>query len=354
MKRYGDLYSQVANFTNLLDAARKAQRGKRYRENVLSFNYNLEKELIQLQTQLVAKTYCPGSYRTFEIMEPKRRLISAAPYRDRVVHHALCNVIVPLMEPTFVADSYANRVGFGTHRALRRFTTFARSSPYVLQCDIRKYFPSIDHAILKTAIRRKLKCPDTLWLIDTLIDNSNPQEPVFDHFPGDDLLAPLQRRRGLPIGNLTSQFFANVYLNGFDHFVKEQLKISKYLRYVDDFAFFSDDYTHLIETRKAIEGFLASLRLTIHPIKSQLFETQHGASFLGFRILPTHIRVRTENLRRAKTRLRRLQVDYANHKISRQVAIQSLQSWQAHIAHGDTWKLRQQIFASLNFASDGG
>ena len=136
MKRYGNLWFQIIDFENLLQAARQAQRGKRFRENVLAFNYNLEQELERLKTELELKTYQPGAYNTFEIVEPKRRMISAAPYRDRVVHHALCNIILPIFERTFIADSYANRVGFGTHRALRRFTSFARSSRYVLQCDI--------------------------------------------------------------------------------------------------------------------------------------------------------------------------------------------------------------------------
>lgn len=347
MKRYGNLWHQVIAFENLLTATRKAQKGKRFRDNVLAFNYNLEGELAQLKTELDTQTYQPGRYRTFEIVEPKRRTISAAPYRDRVVHHALCQIIVPIFERTFIPDSYANRVGFGTHRALRRFTTFARSSRYVLQCDIRKYFPSIDHLILKSLLRRKLKCQDTLWLADLIIDNSNEQEPVFDHFPGDDLLAPLQRRRGLPIGNLTSQFFANVYLNGFDHFVKENLKAKKYVRYVDDFALFSDNREFLAEARLVIEDYLAGLRLKIHPVKSQLFQTKEGANFLGFRILPDRIRVRTENLRRARRRLRQMQTDCANGKISASQVAQSLQSWVAHLEHGDTWQLRQQIFASL-------
>ena len=350
MKRYGNLWYQIIAFENLLNAARQAQRGKRFRHNVLTFNYNLETELFQLNTELAQKTYQPGIYKTFEIVEPKRRLISAAPYRDRVVHHALCNIIVPIFERTFIADSYANRVGFGTHRALRRFTQFARSQRYVIQCDIRQYFPSIDHAILKTQLRRKLKCKDTLWLIDTIIDNSNEQAPVIDHFPGDQLLTPLQRRRGLPIGNLTSQFFANVYLNGLDHFIKEQLKIKNYVRYVDDFALFSDDHQKLTLVRSAIEDYLAGIRLKIHPIKSQLFETKQGANFLGFRILPNQIRVRTENLRRARRRLRRLQTDYNQGKISAQEVYQSLQSWVAHLEQGDTWRLREKIFADLVFS----
>ncbi len=349
MKRSGNLYAQITDFTNLLTAAHQAEKGKRFRESVLAFNYKFEIELINIKAELESKTYQPGRYKTFEIFEPKRRLISAAPYRDRVVHHAVCNIILPIFEKTYIGDSYANRVGFGTHRALRLGTKFARSSRYVLQCDIRKYFPSIDHEILKTLLRRKIKCSDTLWLLDRIIDRSNEQLAVIDHFPGDDLLTPVQRRRGLPIGNLTSQSFANIYLNGFDHFVKEELKVKKYVRYLDDFALFSDDRSFLADARLAIEEYLVSLRLKLHQGKSQLFATQHGVNFLGFRILPDRIRVRTENLRRARRRLRRLQADYKHGKIAFKDVDRSIQSWFAHLKHGDTWQLRQQIFASLVF-----
>jgi retron-type reverse transcriptase len=181
-----------------------------------------------------------------------------------------------------------------------------------LQCDIRKYFPSIDHEILKEIIRRKIKCKDTLWLIDRIIDNSNEQEPHIVYFSGDDIFTPHERRRGLPIGNLTSQFFANIYLNGFDHFVKEKLKAKKYLRYVDDFALFSDDRMFSADSRLAIEEYLETLRLKIHPVKSQLFETNRGATFVGFRVLPDRIRVRAENLQRARKRLKQKQEDYKN------------------------------------------
>jgi retron-type reverse transcriptase len=346
MKRHGNLYPQIIAFENLLMSTRQAQRSKRFRPNVLDFNYHLEPELERLQTELQERTYLPGEYKTFRIFDPKPRLISAAPYRDRVVHHALCNVIMPIIERTFIHDTYANRTGFGTHRALRRFTEFARSSRYVLQCDIRLYFPSIDREILKTILRRKLKCPDTLWLIDTILDNSNAQESVIHYFPGDDLLTPIIRPHGLPIGNLTSQFFANVYLSGFDRFVKEQLKISRYLRYVDDFALFSDDRSQLVAARIAIEDYLASLRLKLHPIKSQLFETHCGANFVGFRVFPDRIRVRNDNLQRSRQRLNRMRQDYAAGKITLTQIGQSLQSWATHLKHGDTHRLRQEIFQS--------
>ncbi|MEM9216042.1 MAG: RNA-directed DNA polymerase [Cyanobacteria bacterium P01_F01_bin.150] len=350
MKRYGNLWPRIIAFENILLAARNAQKGKRFRGNVLAFNYNLEKELQQIQHELQTKTYQPGPYKTFQIREPKPRIISAAPYRDRVVHHALCNVIMPIFERSLIFDTYANRWGFGTHRALQRFTKFARSSRYVLQCDIRKYFPSIDHQILKTILRRKIKCPHTLWLMDTIIDGSNEQEPVIVHFPGDTLLTPIERRRGLPIGNLTSQCFANLYLNGFDHFVKEQLGIKKYLRYVDDFAAFADDRESLVDVRQQIEAYLATLRLQVHPIKSQLYQTAIGANFVGFRIFSDRIRVRNENLKRSRRRLRRLQHEYRTHQISIDQLTQSLRSWGAHLKHADSHHLRDDIFSTLVFS----
>lgn len=356
MKRYGNLWSQVIAFENLLQASRQAQRGKRYRPNVLAFNYDLDQELLRLQSELAQKSYTPGSYRTFRIRDPKSRLISAAPYRDRVVHHALCNIIAPLIERTFITDTYANRSGYGTHRALKRFTQFARSSRYILQCDIRKYFPNLDHAILKAILRQKIKCPDTLWLIDRIIDGSNPQGEDIEYFPGDDLLNPLQRQKGLPIGNLTSQFFANFYLNGFDHFVKETLKAHQYLRYVDDFSLFSDDRSFLEAARVEIERYLTTLRLKLHPVKTQLFETRYGANFVGFRILPgssaprsVRIRVRNDNLRRSRHRLRQLQHDYTTGKVTLSELKQQLQSWEAHLLHGDTYRLRCQIFDHWSF-----
>ncbi|MFM7527337.1 MAG: reverse transcriptase domain-containing protein [Nodosilinea sp.] len=349
MKRHGYLWEGIIDFANLLAAARQAQKGRRMRDNILRFNYNLESELLQLRQELISQTYSPGPYTTFQVREPKARLISAAPYRDRVIHHALCNVILPIFEATFIRDSYANRLGYGSHRALKRFIEFSRSSRYILQCDVRKYFPSIDHALLKEMIRRKIKCPPTLWLIDRIIDASNDQELVIDYFPGDDLLTPIQRRRGLPIGNLTSQFFANIYLNSLDHLVKEQLRIAKYLRYVDDFALFADDRDTLVTARLALEAHLAKLRLRIHPIKSQLFETSRGPTFVGFRVCPDRVRVRSASLRRGRYRLKRYQRQYAQHDLSFEQLTQAIRSWAAHLKHADTWHLRADIFTQLVF-----
>jgi retron-type reverse transcriptase len=351
MKRHGSLWGQIVDEENLFLAVAKAMRGKRYRENVLSFVSNVGANVVRIRSDLVSQRYRPGRYRTFEIFEPKRRMISAAPFRDRVVHHALCNVIQPIFESTFIVDSFANRKGFGTHRALRRFTGFARSSKFVLQCDIRKYFPSIDHEILKGLIRRKIKCAETLQLIDLIIDNSNEQEPSVAFFPGDDLFTPFERRRGLPIGNLTSQFFANVYLNGLDHFVKEKLRFRKYVRYVDDFALFSDDRNSLELAREKIETYLAGLRLCVHPVKSQIFNTSVGANFVGFRVFPQVIRVRSENLRRARHRLVKMSDYYRKGLLGEEKLRSCLRSWIAHLEHGDTYRLRERVFGGLVFTA---
>ena len=157
------------------------------------------------------------------------------------------------------------------------------------------------------------------------------------------------RRKGLPIGNLTSQFFANLYLNNFDHFIKENLRVKKYLRYVDDFSLFSDDWEFLTQARQEIERYLVTLRLKIHPIKSQLLETRHGANFVGFRILPEQVRVRNDNLRRARRRIKKLQVEHGRGELSWQEVVQRLQSWSAHLQHGDTYNLRQDIFSQYTF-----
>ena len=345
MKRHGRLYPQIVSFENLLLAAHNAQRGKRFRPNVLAFNDSLASELLQLQKELIAHCYTPGEYRTFRIVDPKPRLISAAPYRDRVVHHALCNIIAPILDRSLIFDSYANRTGKGTHRALRRFTTDARSNRYILQCDIKKFFPSIDRTILKALLRNKIKCADTLWLIDRIIDASNPQEAVLDYFPGDDLLAPCLHPKGLPIGNLTSQLFANFYLAGCDRFIKETLRCRHYLRYVDDFALFADDRDDLLAAKDRIETYLISLRLKLHPVKTQIFATVHGTNFVGFRILPDRIRVRADNLQRGRKRLRQLKQSRLTGQITAAALTSSQQSWQAHLAHGNTWRLRQKLFA---------
>ncbi|MGH9719177.1 MAG: reverse transcriptase domain-containing protein [Bryobacteraceae bacterium] len=209
MKRAGNLWPQLSSFANLLLAAERAAAGKRRRPDVAAFNLNLEPELAQLRRELLDGSYQPGPYRTFRVDDPKPRTISAAPFRDRVVHHALTQVLEPIFERRFSKDSFACRRGFGTHKALERAREGARRHRHVLKCDVRKYFASIDHEILKGLLARVVKCGETLDLAARIIDGSNPQEEVIRYYPGDDLFTPYQRRRGLPLGNQTSQFFAN-------------------------------------------------------------------------------------------------------------------------------------------------
>jgi retron-type reverse transcriptase len=353
MKRHGNLFTRVCTFENLLLAARKASRGKRFRDNILTFNAVLEKEILLLQKQLRSQTYRPGSYMAFYIYEPKKRLISAAPFRDRVAHHALCNVIEPIFESGFIFDSYANRKWKGTHRAVDRYTEFSRKNHYVLKCDIKKFFPSMDHVILLEIINRKIKCPETLWLIRTIIEGSNPQEPVLDYYPGDDLFTPVERRKGLPIGNLTSQFFANIYLSPLDHFVKERLRCRYYIRYVDDFVIFSDEKEQLWEIMSRIGQFLDGLRLRLHPKKCFVVPVPEGMDFLGYRVFPTHRRIRAETLRRFLKRLRNLYrecradlsglLDRKAEDSPYNAVRASLAAWLGHAMHADTFRLREKL-----------
>ena len=199
-----DLYPRITSFSTLLAAFRRASKGKRYRPDVLAFTANLETELFQLQHELRSFSFAPGPYRHFTIREPKPRLVSAAPFRDRVVHHALIAVIAPPLERHFVPTSYANRRGYGSHRALRRFARACREHRWILQADIRLYFPSIDHLTLIAQLERRITCPGTIWLLSVILANGASDAPAIDAFPGDTLLTPLERPRGLPIGNLTS------------------------------------------------------------------------------------------------------------------------------------------------------
>jgi retron-type reverse transcriptase len=261
----GNLFERICTWGNLYLAWRNAARGKRGREPAARFEYRLEDNLLQLQQELQDQTYRPGAYHSFTIHEPKRRLISAAPFRDRVVHHALCNVIEPIFERSFISDSYANRVGKGTHRALDRCQAFARRFRYVLQCDVRQFFPSIDHAVLRDILSRKIADPDVMWLVDRIVESGIgvlAEEYDVVYFPGDDLWA-VERPRGLPIGNLTSQFWANCYLNPFDHFVKRELRCKGYLRYVDDFLLLADDKATLWAWRETLIERLAQYRLSV-------------------------------------------------------------------------------------------
>jgi retron-type reverse transcriptase len=350
LSQAGRLYAQLCSWDNLLLAYRKAAKGKRGLSPAAAFEYHLEDNLIALQKELTSRTYRPGPYASFYIHEPKRRLISAAPFRDRVVHHALCNVIEPLFERSFIAGSYANRVGKGTHRALDRCQQFARHYPYALQCDVRQFFPSIDHAILREILGRKIADARTLWLVECILVSGVgvlSEEYDMAWFPGDDLLAA-GRPRGLPIGNLTSQFWANCYLNPFDHFVKREMRCPAYLRYVDDFLLFGDDKGQLWQWKSTILKRLARLRLTIHEQRAQVWPTGEGIPFLGFVVRPNQRRLKRRNGVAYARRLRHMARQYAAGALALEQVTASVQGWVNHARYGNTTGLRHALLGNVS------
>ncbi len=346
------MYQTLTSWENLLLAYRKAAKGKRGHANVTLFEHRLEDNLLELQEELRDFSYRPGAYASFHIHEPKRRLISAAPFRDRVVHHALCNLIEPLFEHSFIFDSYANRVGKGTHRALNRAQEFARRYPYYLQCDVRQFFPSIDHAVLRAELSRKVRDADVLWLCNQILASGAgvlSEEYEMTWFPGDDLLAVL-RPRGLPIGNLTSQFWANVYLNPFDHFVQRELGCSAYLRFVDDFLLFARDKTTLWDWLAGLQTRLARMRLTIHPGAGPR-PVSDGFSFLGFQIFPGKRRLKRQKGLYYQRKLRQMLSAYADGDLSLDDLNASVQGWVNHARYGNTIGLRKAILGAFRIPS---
>ncbi|MEO8132255.1 MAG: reverse transcriptase/maturase family protein [Bryobacteraceae bacterium] len=349
MKRVGGLWPDVVSFSNLLRAAEKAAAGKRTRTNVASFLMNLEGELLRLQRELIQGSYVPGPYRSFRLQDPKPRLISAAPFRDRVVHHALTGVVEPIFERRFSSSSFACRLGMGTHAAILKARQGARNFPYVLKCDVRKYFASIDHEILKNLLSRVVKCAPTLDLATRIIDGSNLQQDTAAYFPGDNLFTPYERRRGLPLGNQTSQFFANVYLNPLDQLLERQWQPGAYARYVDDLVVFDNSLERLRDTRDAIRGKLWDLRLDLHPSKSRIYRVADGVTFLGWRIFPRHARLVRPNVIRFRRRMRRMQARYATGGMMWKEIEQGIRAWLAHAAHGETWSLRANLLNEFSF-----
>jgi hypothetical protein len=307
--------ADVASWENLRLASRRAARGKRRRPDVEAWLLREESELLDVREALLSESYRPGPYRFFEIREPKRRLIAAAPFRDRVVHHALCNLLAPVLERRFIARSFSCQVGKGTTAARECCRELTNRFRYVLKCDVRKFFPSIDHAILREKLEEASRCAGVRHLIVAILasyrtepaspergDSCPPSEwrhlpgaggqecPRSDAcsplFPGDDWVAALARPRGLPIGNLTSQLWGNFYLDGLDHWVTEGQRHGAYLRYTDDFLLFGDDKARLWELHAGVVQQLARVRLQLAEPKSRVMATREGVPFCGFRFLP--------------------------------------------------------------------
>ncbi len=342
MRRAGGLWACVTAWPNLLLAARKARRGKRRRPCVERFHFNAEWELLRLRDELLAGTYAPGPFTTHTIHRPKRRLISAAPYRDRVVHHALMNVLEPVLDRGFHPHSYACRKGKGTQAAADRLQHLLGQYHYLIPCDVTKFFPSIDHDILKGLLRRKVKCRPTLALIERVIDTSNDQDSPLHYFPADHLFTPAERRRGLPIGNLTSQWFANLYLDGLDHFVTARLGFGGYVRYCDDFVLLGDDPAELRAAFDRVVEYAAGLRLKLHTERAELRPTRRGVTFVGFRTWPTHRYLRKPNIRAFRRRFRGMAKACLAGRITFEEVTSRVQSWFGHLltTNGDALLLK--------------
>ena len=312
MKRYGRLWERVIAWDNLVRAARKARRGKRGRPEVQRFEFDLERELLLLQAELRTGEYVPGGFRTHWVQCPKPRLISAAPYRDRVVHHALMNVLEPILDRHFHADSYACRRDLGSHRAILRAQHLTRRFPYYLKTDIRRFYDSVHHDRLLHLLARLFRERPLLSLLETII-----RRPVPGQAPG----------RGLPIGNLTSQWLANLYLDRLDHFVRDQLAVPGYARYMDDLVLWANDKAALWLWRRQIESFLGSqLAIELNQPRTVLAPVTEGVPFLGYRIYRRLLRRQGPRLRRTRRLLQQREAQFLAGEMSAKQLVASVRS----------------------------
>jgi len=343
MKTYNKLYEKIISFDNLLLAWKKARKGKTKKDYVIEFEKNLEWNLLDLEDELKREIYKPKPLINFILRDPKTRKISKSDFRDRIVHHAIFNILEPIFDRTFIYDSCANRKGKGVLFAIKRFDIFKRkvtknftSPAFCLKADIKHYFEEVNHEILIGILSRKINDRKVLELINEINANFGTQrererELTF-WFSGD--------KKGMPLGNLTSQFFANIYLNKLDYFVKHILKAKYYLRYVDDFVILHESKEQLEEWKTEIVEFLREkLKLELHPQKSRIVLLSKGIDFVGFRNSHHHKLLRKRNIRN----IRRKNDFYRDRIISFSSIKDSYQGWQAYAKWGNTYKLREQI-----------
>jgi retron-type reverse transcriptase len=329
-----DLFSRIIDFENLHTAYRGARACRRYRSSILKFGYRLEENLLALRWKLSHKTYKHGDYREFVVIDSKKRTIKAAPFRDRVVHHAVCNIIEPILDKGFIHDSYACRKGKGMHAAVKRLEHFIRSlewdtrennAPriYCLKCDISKYFDNIDHEVLLKLLQKKIKDDDVIWLLREIIA-SNP--------------------KGIPIGNLTSQLFANLYLNELDHFVKRELREKYYLRYMDDFLILGMDKKDLREVKERIKMFLHDrLKLEMHPKKVEILPINKGLDFLGYVLKDGRRYPRKSTVKRFMKKKHHYEMMVENGKLTEQSLHNIYSSWRGYASFANSDKLIKKL-----------
>ena len=309
-KRNRNLFDQIVDWDNMLSAYKKTSDGKKQSFGYLEFKeYDLA-NLRELRQELVEDTYVCGPYREFIIREPKPRLISALDFRDRLVQHALCNIITPIFERGFLPYSFACRVGFGTHAGVRHVQSMLRNTgfKYFLKTDFSKYFPSVDRAILHRMITKKIHCHSTLNLINKILEPNG---------------------KGIPIGSLTSQLFANVYGNALDQYIHHDLKQRHWARYMDDVVILGDDPSKLRQLFQKIVDFSRSImKMTIS--KWQISKTSKGINFLGYRIWPTYKLIRKDSVTRAKRKIAWFLRNNEQEKLNRFIA-----SWRGHAQWAD-------------------
>lgn len=316
MKRHGNLWDKITELDNIYLAYKKARKGKSWQNTISRFDDDLDENIFNIRDALIEKTFTTSPYTEKMIYEPKQRIIYKLPFNpDRVVQHALMNVLEPVWSGLFIHDSYACRTGKGIHAASRRTMDFIRVAghgAYCLKMDISKFYPSIDHDTLFGIVRRKIKCPDTLWLLEDIIYS----------IPGG---------KNVPIGNYTSQWLGNLYMNELDQFLKHEMKIRYYIRYCDDFVLLHQDKRFLRLVAEEIERFLAE-RLDLSLSKNDIFPVQQGIDFLGYRHFPNHILVRKSTAKRIKHRMQELPRKLARGEIS-------LDQYRSSIASTEGWLL---------------
>ncbi|KAA0257235.1 alpha/beta hydrolase [Deferribacter autotrophicus] len=335
-KSVNGLWEEIVSFENLFAAYKEARRGKRYRNEVLQFGYNLEENLINIQNHLIWKSWTPGKHRTFYVHDPKKRLISAPPFEDRVVHHAIVRVIEPLFEKKFIYDSYACRKDKGIHAATLRLQSFLRIAKrnwpkvYVLKADISSYFPSVNHQILLDILKRTIRDENVLWLCEKVISDFGYDE------------------QGIPVGALTSQLFANVYLDQLDHYLKDGFGVKFYVRYMDDFVILGSAKKCLWGLLDKIKDFLLRLKLRLNP-KTNVFPVHRGVDFAGYRTWATHILPRKRNVKKFRKKMKWIQKAYASGKIDLDYIRPRVMSFLGYMKHCNSLATTKMLLNEIVF-----
>lgn len=324
LKRHGNLFEKITDIDNIYRAYYNARRGKGWQRAVVKFNEDIDNNLIGIRDSLINKTFTTSTYKTKLIHEPKKREVYILPFApDRIVQHAIMNVIEPIWERLFIYDSYACRVGKGIHAGSRRVMEFIRKNAYCMQCDISKFYPSIDHDILFTIIKKKIKCEDTLDLFHNIINS-------------------IDGYKNVPIGNYTSQWFGNLYMNELDQYLKHEHKVKYYIRYCDDFILFHNSKKILSQLAAIIKDFVEN-KLKLRLKKCSIFPISQGLDFLGYRHFRNYILLRKSTTKRVIKRLRNMPHDLKDGKISQDQFRSSLASTQGWLKWANTYNLQLHL-----------